>query len=446
MRTPTAEVIVGGVTISNINSIEVSRSSGNNIGSFSVVTTDDPGILPEMEIVIRQGYDGSNTTTFTGYVDSIDKSVYPQEFTIQGRDRLKKMGDTFLCQAVKFGQDIDAFDSFSGGVAPSGSTASGIHRYYYSTYTTFSGGTFHVHGYATLDELHTAHPETSFDSPSDPGASNISDQGAKAHAVVQWLMVMSGIEESTQVQCDESKFYIGDISPAEFYLSTCFDAAIQIGELIGWSLYCDNLGVCHFSNTPVNQGSVSVAKTFTPQNSYKITLTEDNLDLRNYVEVRGSSGITYSLRAPSPYLGTTPYRGAVIADDNIDSSGIAKFTAQRILSNLNRLKSVWNVESEAEPGLMPYMGIAVDCPFTTDNNRASIIESISTNMSADGGYTMNITTALYSEESAAEEMSDPVTNQGWEWPDIPGFEFVNNDGTLTTQPTFSGVVIGQGGS
>jgi hypothetical protein len=379
-KSPTAKVTFNGNRTRDLLSISVNSVLEGGLGTASVRTQSNPGINPEAKIQIFQGYNDDNRLTFTGYVDSIEPNELEGTYTVNCRDVLKKAMDTFLIQEIKFGQDI----------------AAGI--YYYSTYTSADGGTFTIHEYDSLSALNTNHPET---------VDNYSSQGVKAHAVVQWLLHMSGLAEGSEIQVDDTNFWIGDLNPAKFHLTSVYDAAQQIANLIGWRIYADAAGVARFKRKPRQPGGYTYWKYTDKGNPYninKLTKTSTNVDLRNYVEVRGASGIRVVKRATSPYIGNTPYRGVLISEELIDTPGIADFICTRVLQDLNRLKVTLAMDVDGNPFLAPGSTVDVSSRVATGKY---LVEQYQTNMSADGGYVGSIGAAAYLGDTKFEEDPTP---------------------------------------
>lgn len=365
-KKPSVEVSFGnGAKPRDIINVEVSRNLSDAIGTATITTTSRTGVSPEERVVIKQGYNGDKQMTFTGIVDSIEHNSFEETWTFSCRDLLKKAMDTFLCQEIKFGLDVDK------------------QLYYYSTYSDLEGGTFTVHEYESLGALTSAHPETS---------DNYTNEGVKAEAVVQWLLIMTGLNEGSEIQVDPTNFFIGDLTPATFYLTSVFDAIQQICELIGWYIYCDVSGVVHFKQKPRAASGYYVWNYSDSKNIHSIHDITSNTDLRNYVEVHGYSGIKHVARQPSPYLGTTAYRGVVIGNDFIDTPEIASFVANRVLADLNRLKTTIQMTVDGNPYLFPGGSLRVSSRVATG---AYLIEQISTTMSAEGGYKMTVQCTTY---------------------------------------------------
>lgn len=375
-KEPSATVKFNGNRIRDVLSISVNQALEGAIGSSSIRTTRSPGISPEAKVSIKQGYDDKEQLTFTGFVDSIEQSEIDGYYTITCRDVLKKAMDTFLVQEVKFGQDIAA------------------QQFYYSTYTSTDGGTFTIHQYSSIADLNTNHPETT---------GNYSSQGVKAEAVVQWLLHMSGLAEGSEIQVDTTNFWIGDINPAKFSMTSVYDAAMQIANLIGWRIYADANGVARFKRRPRQPGGYTYwkyADKGSLHNIHRLTKVSSNADLRNYVEVRGASGIRSVVRASSPYLGNTPYKGVLISEELIDTQGIADFFATRVLQDLNRLKVTLTMDCDGNPLLTP--GSTLDVSSTSTTGKY-LVEGLQTQMSADGGYKMTINGAAYLGDTKFDE-------------------------------------------
>lgn len=379
-KEPSTTIRLNGNKIRDVLSVSVTSNLDGGISSASVRVINNPGISPEAKIQIKQGYNGYEQTTFTGFVDSIERNEQDNSYTISARDSLKKAMDTFLIQEVKFGQDL------------------ALGQYYYSTYTSTDGGTFTIHQYDDIATLNANHPETT---------GNYTTEGVYAEAVVQWLLHMSGLAEGTEIQVDSTNFFIGDLNPAKFTMTSVFDAAMQIANLIGWRIYCDQNGVARFRKRPRQPGGYThwrYSDKNAPYNIQRLTRTESNADLRNYVEVRGASGIRTVKRATSPYIGNTPYRGVLISEELIDTPGIADFMATRILQDLNRLKITVSLDVDGNPYLYPGSTIDVTSNAATGKFLA---ETVSSQMSADGGYKMTLGCAAYLGDTVFDEDPEP---------------------------------------
>lgn len=380
-KSPYAKVTFNGAPTKDLLSISVNQTLEGAISTASIRTASNPGIAPEARVTVKQGYDGQSQLTFTGYVDTVEPSELEQSYTVTCRDVLKKAMDTFLIQEVQFGQDI------------------ALGQYFYSTYTSTDGGTFTIHQYDSISALNAAHPETT---------GNYSGGGVKAEAVVQWLLHMSGLAEGSEIQVDATNFLIGDINPAKFHLTSVYDAAQQIANLIGWRIYADASGVARFKKKPRQPGGYSYWKytdKASPYNIDKLTKTSTNIDLRNYVEVRGASGIRVVKRAASPYIGNTPYRGVLISEELIDTPGIAEFIGTRVLQDLNRLKVTVALEVDGNPFIMPGSTVDINSRIATGKY---LVEQYQTNMSADGGYKGSIAAAAYLGDTKFDE--DPTAD------------------------------------
>jgi hypothetical protein len=374
IKDPSLTVWIDGSKIRDIVSAEVQYNLQDSITTATITTITDPGSSPEDRVRIYQGYYGKERRTFTGIVDSIEKSEADGTYTVSCRDLLKKAIDTFLVQEVKFGIDVE-----NG-------------KYYYSSYAGGNGDVFDIYEYDNYDAMVANHPET---------AENYSAEGVKAEAVVQWLLAMSGLVEGQEILVDSTEFWIGDITPASFHLTTVYDAVQQICDLIGWYVFCDTSGIVRFKQRPRRPSGYTVWSYSNRKNNiYSVTQLEANTDLRNYVEVHGASGIKVIARENSDYLGSTPYRGVVIGNDLIDTSGIATFIAERVLNDLNRLTETITLDVDGNPYLFPGQSLSVQ---GQDVSGVFMIEGISSTVSAEDGYRMSITAKSYPSSNGDEE-------------------------------------------
>ena len=378
-KDPSATVRFNGNRTKDVLSIAVTDALEGSIGTANIRLLGNPNVSPDDRVFISQGYEGQERATFTGYVDTVEYNT-DGTFSVTCRDVLKKALDTFLVQEVKFGLELTTG------------------TYYYSTYTSSNGGTFTVHTYASLSALNAAHPETT---------GNYSGEGVKAHAVVQWLIHMSGLSEGSEIQVDDSNFWIGDINPAKFHLTSVYDAAVQIANLIGWRIFADKTGVVRFKRKPRAPGGYTFwtySDVRSPYNLYRASRPVSSLDLRTYVEVRGASGIRSIARGTSPYLGNTPYRGVLISEELIDTQDMADFFANRVLKDLNRLKVTIALEVDGNPYLVTGSTITLNSRVGSGKY---LVEGIQANMATEG-YRMSITGAQYLGDTDLEE--DPTAN------------------------------------
>ncbi len=348
-----------------------------SVGSFSFTMVTPPSFAPEAFVRIQATHIDfpRSIVVFTGFVDRIEYNDRDKTYTVIGRDVLKKALDTFLIQPVKFGVDVET------------------QTYYYSTYTANNGGEFTIHAYPSLAALHANHPET---------VENYSEEGVYAHAVVQWLLAMTGLREGFDIAVSHSNFYIGDITPVTFHLTSVYDAIMQIVDLLGWDFYADPQGVCRFHpKREYARGSlVSISSSVILER----TDTVSNEELRNYVEVLGASGIREVRRAASPYLGTTPYRGVLISNEFIDTPQIASFIARRVLNELNRLKRVYNVT--LLPIYIPSVAYRVTLPGVAN---PLVIESYTGSIDTANGYTLRLTAYEYIDDVLFDEPQPEIT-------------------------------------
>jgi hypothetical protein len=357
-KIPSAVVRFNGQNLVDVLSIEVSRSIDNSVATATITTVNAPPGEPESKVTIELGYNDTNVLVFTGYADTITCDERENVYIIQCRDVLKKALDTFLVQEVAFGVDNEQ----------------GL--YYYSTYSNINGGTFRQHIYPSLSALNSNHPETT---------TNYSNEGVFAHAVVQWLLVMCGFAEGSEIQVDNSNFWIGDIKPAKFHLMSVNDAITQIAELIGWRVFADRGGVVRFKKRPRNASAYPIWEyTLSNRNIISSNYSKSNTDLRNYVEVRGYGNIVSVARQPSPYIGNVPYRGVLIANDLIDTQQIADFMAARVLADLNRLKETFDLEVEGNPIIDTGQTIQIN---SVNNSGLFLVESVTHSISSEGFIT-----------------------------------------------------------
>lgn len=98
MTQPTALVTWAGLSIPGVIAIETTHAYDAFCATAKVTTAIRPTFKPDdwNQIIIYEGYGGSNSQVFTGYVDKITAGSFPNTWDIECRDVLKRAVDTWL--------------------------------------------------------------------------------------------------------------------------------------------------------------------------------------------------------------------------------------------------------------------------------------------------------------------------------------------------------------
>lgn len=361
IKTQTATVRINGNRVANILDVSVTSTINDTLTQATVTLASDPKANPEDKIQISLGYDKSEQLVFTGYLDDTNPNEFEPTWKLTARDVLKHMMDSYLVQEIKFGLDANT------GLI------------YYSVY---NGSVFEAFEYSDFSSLYAAHPETQ---------GNITDQGIKTEALITWLLKMCGL---TNIQVDATNFFVGDLNPVKFSLTSLYDAAMQVANLIGWRLYADAAGIVHFKKRPRNASGYTqwiYTDKGSPYNILKVSKTSTSSDLRNYVEIRGYSGIQYIARADSPYIKSSTYRGVLISNELIDTPGMATFMGNRVLKDLNRLKDTIDLEVGGNPLIYPGCSIKIKSKIA---GGTFLVEDVQQSMNAQE-YKMQIKASVF---------------------------------------------------
>jgi len=120
-----------------IKSISISRNKNmagslnlavdNKNGEWSPDNTENQNVLfPNTEIVVKQGYGEELTNTFTGMIDRIEMSTFPQELKLSVRDKLKLALDQTIAPQVITYTSQTVEDIFADLAGKAGMTAGTI--------------------------------------------------------------------------------------------------------------------------------------------------------------------------------------------------------------------------------------------------------------------------------------------------------------------------------
>jgi hypothetical protein len=158
----------------------------------------------------------------------------------------------------------------------------------------------------------------------------------KAETLVGDVLALAGL---TSYVGDNTLFTFGIINPVEVNLTTSYDYARFIGDILAYNVYADMNGVVHFTRRLpyVVPGDTSIG-TINEQDCLTFSYTKTDRELRNRVVVYGAAGITAEASSSSPYLPDGFYKSVVVAAPTVfDNIGMAQQSADYNLELLNRL-------------------------------------------------------------------------------------------------------------
>lgn len=180
-----------------------------------------------------------------------------------------------------------------------------------------------------------------------------SRQNISAEDLIQDVLELSGL---TSFDMEATSFTFAINNPVEVNLTSAYDYARFLANIIAFTLYADNDGVVHLINRrPYPVGAEASDYTF---NDSSVIISAEyeksDRDIRNKIIVYGSEGIHAEASEESPFLPDDYYRTVVVAAPGvIDSQSMAQQAADYNLELLNRLTQKVNLTVIGEPGVVP---------------------------------------------------------------------------------------------
>lgn len=158
-----------------------------------------------------------------------------------------------------------------------------------------------------------------------------------AEDLIQAVLGMSGL---TSFNMEATSFTFGVHNAVEVNLTSSFDYARFLADIIAYNLFADNTGTVRLINRrPYPTGGDTPVATL-DASSHILTATYgvSDRDLRNKILVYGTGDIVAEASASSPYLPSGYYRTVVVAAPGvIDTQGMAQQAADYNLDLLNKL-------------------------------------------------------------------------------------------------------------
>lgn len=187
-----------------------------------------------------------------------------------------------------------------------------------------------------------------------------SRQNITAEDLIQDILELSGL---TSFDMEATSFTFAINNPVEVNLTSAYDYAKFLANIIAYTLYADTDGTVHLINRrPYPVGAEASDYTWTdPTEIVNATYDKSDHDLRNKVIVYGTSGIFAESSASSPYLPAGFYRTVVVAAPGvIDSQSMAEQAADYNLEIFNRLTQRVELVLVGQTGILPRTIATID--------------------------------------------------------------------------------------
>lgn len=187
-----------------------------------------------------------------------------------------------------------------------------------------------------------------------------SRQNITAEDLIQDILELSGL---TDFDMESTSFTFAINNPVEVNLTSAYDYAKFLANIIAYTLYADNDGTVHLINRrPYPETGESADFTFNDRHEIiNLVYDKSDHDLRNKVIVYGTAGIFAEASASSPYLPDGFYRTVVVAAPGvIDSQSMAEQSAEFNLEILNRLTQRVELTIAGQTDIMPRLIAEID--------------------------------------------------------------------------------------
>jgi hypothetical protein len=174
----------------------------------------------------------------------------------------------------------------------------------------------------------------------------------KAETLVGNVLSQAGL---TNYVGDSTLFTFGINNSFDVNLTSSYDYARFICDILSYNIYADLNGQIHFTRRLpyVVPGDVSIG-TITTSNSISMAYSKTDKDLRNRVVVYGAEGIHAEASAVSPYLPGGFYKSVVVAAPTVfDNQGMAQQSADYNLELLNKLTESVSLTMIGNPLIQP---------------------------------------------------------------------------------------------
>jgi hypothetical protein len=316
---------------------------------------------PMDRVRIKQGWNTTSTllTTFFGFVDTEELVSPGSEQRLECRDMLKLPQDNYLIHSNR--------------------------RVYYKDLVP-----------------------TELDEEGDPMGGQ-SATNRTVQAIIGELLSDSGISSSRQ-QLDfidwpeEGAIVIGNNAVAIFEYESALDAISRICDLIGYRIWADQCGcvqcreVAQIASETPSVTYQSQTEQYLENGSWTTTVNGNLLnveakkddDLRNWVTVIGYGDLASTVAGESDYVPDPPkYRRVEVRSYLLDTPELLIAVANRIYTDLNRLRYTSSVTIEGDPRITLGMVIAIYDKFATSETMNYILYDYSSEFTA-GSWVMTL--------------------------------------------------------
>lgn len=180
----------------------------------------------------------------------------------------------------------------------------------------------------------------------------------KAENLVRDVLALASI---TNYVGDNTLFTFGIHNPVEVNLTSSYDYARFIADILAYIVYADVSGQVHFTRRlPYVTGSDTSVATYSTPDFISINRVLTDKDLRNRVVVYGADNIHAEASAASPHLPDGFYKTAVVAAPTVfDNQTMAQQSADYNLELLNRLTESSSVTMIGDHTIFPRTVVTV---------------------------------------------------------------------------------------
>jgi hypothetical protein len=187
-----------------------------------------------------------------------------------------------------------------------------------------------------------------------------SRQNISAEDLIQDILELSGL---TSFDMENTNFTFAIRRPVEVNLTSAYDYAKFLANIIAFTLYADNDGTVHLiDRRPYPVGAEAADFDVNdPTTVIQKVYSKSDHDIRNKIIVYGSESIHAEASASSPYLPAGFYRTTVVAAPGvIDSQSMAQQAADYNLDLLNRLTQKVDLTLIGMTGIFPRTIVNID--------------------------------------------------------------------------------------
>jgi len=207
-----------------------------------------------------------------------------------------------------------------------------------------------------------------------------------AEDLIQAVLSLSGL---TSFNLDSTSFTFAVHNPVEVNLTSSYDYAHFLADIIAYNLYADASGTIRLVNRrPYPVGGDTPIATFGNTDVLTASYGVSDRDLRNKIVVYGTGNIVATASASSPYLPAGYYRTVVVAAPGvIDTQSMADQAADYNLDLLNKLTYRLSTSIIGTTGLFARSVVTMNLPELGVSSQDWYIYSIEHNWSRQGYLT-----------------------------------------------------------